>query len=593
MAVLRQAMYPTALLVIACKPPPVELDPPENEVVVEVTDAGLSSGFQDFEVGNQFKRGRGCSAVDFDNDGRVDIMLANPADESFILRNITEPGGEIRFETHVVLAEGTLVWNGTAADYDNDGDIDLFLGVGGMEGRGHDILLRNDLVETGSWTFTDVSVNAGVTGLWSEVFDEIIEGASAGSNWVDFDNDGLLDLFVSGHIFPLDMWNDVPPGSVMGQNSLWRQLDDGTFEDVTLEAGLTTQYPARFSSWLDFDRDGDMDLFENVWDVQPNVLWKNMLVETGTATFTDVTIEMSPPGGNIQFPPESFVSATEDFNADGWPDLLLFVRGWASDGPYIDGHTLLLNVGGTSFVDASEVSRLNRPFAPGFRSHVSLGVMGASAADLNGDGLPDVFVGNGGPTGGYVNQLFVTTGLKTVDFEGFGSVEVPQFENWSELIDYPAPESEDAPPYPPYPYRTHGACIADFDGDGQPELAVTNGGMSYVGGDSVKEPNRLFRFEFEEPREFLRVRLEGDGQVVPKSPVGARVEVTASDDKGNHWTRYRTVMSQNGFAAQTPYTMVIGLGDATAVDSIDVTWPDLQSQAVAIPNLGDSVQVGR
>jgi len=588
-----RAAYFTALMSAACAPPPIEIPLPSAEVGVTVTDSAVTSRFQDYEVGGQFKRGRGCSAVDFDNDGRVDVLLANPADESHILRNVTEPGGPIRFEPHTLLAEGTLVWNGTAADYDSDGDLDLFLGVGGMEGRGHDILLRNDLIETGVWSFTDVTEQAGVAGPWSEVFDTFIQGASAGTNWVDYDNDGRLDLFVAGHVYPLDLWNDIPEVSVMGRNTLWRQRADGTFEDATVAAGLTTRYPSRFTSWLDFDRDGDMDFFENVWDVQPNVLWKNELIETGSATFTDVTSEMSGPGGNLAFPLESFVSATGDFNADGWPDLLMFVRGWASDGPYIDGHTLLLNAGGTSFVDASEASKLNSPFAPGYRSHVSLGVMGASLGDINRDGLPDVFVGNGGPTSGYANQLFVTSGLKTIDFDGVGELDVPQFENWSDKIDFAAPESDDAPPYPPYPYRTHGACIADFDADGQVELAVTNGGMSYVGGDSVKEPNRLFEFDFDAPNAYLKVHLEGDGLAIPRSPVGARVEVVVADKKGNRWTRYRTVLSQNGFAAQNPYDMIVGLGAAKTIESVDVTWANLETQAVAPPGLGQSVDVHR
>ena len=226
----RPVAYFTAALCFACTPPPVEIpDPVEDEIVI-VTDEALTSGFQDFEVGDQFKRGRGCTAVDFANDGRVDVMVSNPADESHILRNITEPDGPILFESHAVLADDALIWNGTAADYDGDGDLDLFLGVGGMEGRGHDRLLRNDLMETGIWTFTDVTDAAGVAGPYSDVFDEVVQTATAGSNWVDYDNDGRLDLFASGHVYPLDLWNDIPPTAVMGRNSLWRQLEDGTFE---------------------------------------------------------------------------------------------------------------------------------------------------------------------------------------------------------------------------------------------------------------------------------------------------------------------------------------------------------------------------
>jgi hypothetical protein len=583
--------YFMVALCFACKPPPVTIPITDEVDPVAVTDVALTSGFQDYEVGDQFKRGRGCSAVDFDNDGRIDVMLANPADESHILHNITEPGGPILFESHTLLDESALIWNGSAADYDNDGDLDLFLGVGGMEGRGFDRLLRNDLIETGAWSFTDITDAAGVAGPFSEVFDEVVETATAGSNWVDFDNDGRLDLFTSGHVYPLNLWNNLPDGAILGRNTLWRQQEDGTFEDVTESVNLNTRYPTRFSTWLDFDQDGDMDLFENVWDVQPNVLWRNDLAETGVATFSDVTVALSGPGTDLRYPPETFVSATEDFNADGWPDLLLFVRGWSSEGPHIDGHTLLLNAGGTAFVDASEASKLNRPFAPGYRSHVSLGVMGASVGDLNGDGLADVFIGNGGPTGGYANQLFVTQGLEAVEFEGVGELWVPQFENWSAYIDTPSEQSDEAPSYPPYPYRTHGACMADFDGDGQLELAVTNGGMSYIGGDAVKEPNRLFQFDVTAPHAFVQISLRGDGQTTPRSPIGARVAVTATGESGASWTRYRTVLSQNGFAAQDPYAMIVGLGEAKEIDAIDITWPGLTEQSLSPPALGEAIEV--
>ncbi len=101
-----------------------------------VVDIGGQSGFQDGRLGH-FTRGRACVAADFDLDGRIDFYLGNPGDESIVLWNGGEDkNGITQFELSQVLLEGELAWGAAAADYDNDGDYDLFITCGANEGSG-------------------------------------------------------------------------------------------------------------------------------------------------------------------------------------------------------------------------------------------------------------------------------------------------------------------------------------------------------------------------------------------------------------------------------------------------------------------------
>jgi hypothetical protein len=540
-----------------------------------VVDRALEAGLQDDNFGT-FKRGRGCSISDLDRDGDQDLILANPADISYVMLN--EGGG--RFREGPVLDLSELIWAVSAADYDADGDDDLFLAVGGIEGLGLDRLLRNDLVETGSLSFTDVTVEAGVGGPIPEIGPaEPFGVASLGGAWVDFDGDADLDLYVDTTPWP-NIWDeDLPADSIIGRNLLWRN-DGGVFTDVAMASGLTMQGSSRYSSWLDIDNDGDLDLFENNKDTQPNVLWRN-----DAGQFVDVTAAWSLDGGDLSYPLETFASIAGDANQDGWDDLLVVVRGYATEGPYLLGHTLFLNAQGRGFIDATEASNLNDPFYSGFRDHLSNGVMGASLRDMNGDGLLDLFAGNGGPGSGYKNMMVFAVGLVPMELGAeAGILDVPVFEDWSPRYDFPAEEDPgNGLPYPVYPYRTHGGCIADLDGDGQVELLEMNGGMSYVGGDSVKEPNRWWHIEQEVAPRWFGLRLRGDGVTVPATPVGARVRVDWLVD-GEIVSRYDTLRTSNGFSAQHG-NLHFASTSAESIARVVVVWPDGVQQEVVAPTI--------
>ena len=201
--------------------------------------------------------------------------------------------------------------------------------------------------------------------------------------------------------------------------------------------------------------------------------------------------------------------------------------------------------------------------------------MGGQIGDLNVDGIPDVWIGQGRPADGTVNLLFLSTGELQRFEDDERTFVVPKYVNASDWIDAPAPEDPDADwVIPPYPYRTHGTCIVDFDQDGVPELAVTNGGATGWP-DVVQEPNRLFQFTFAEPRRWLRVELEGDGVRVNRSAIGTRVTVTVHRDTDQtEWIHRQWLHGGNGFSATSDLALFFGLGDATRVSEVEVAWPD-------------------
>ncbi len=553
-----------------------------------VQDMGIQSQFQD-HMGNQFRRGRALVAADFDLDGQIDLYMGSPGDESFVMRNVSMPGRP-SFQLSQVLLVGELAWGASAADYDNDGDYDLYISCGANEGECYDFLFKNMLMEEGSLRFEDVTATAGIKGPVPLGAPDALPVASANGVWGDFDQDGDDDLFVSVNIWkgtamdgPVESSEFARPrnpvveaDNLLGRNVLWLNNGDGTFTDVTDLHGLgTTRLPSRHSTFLDIDNDGDLDIYENN-NGDTNVLWRNLLSETGTPDFEDVTTAFSPPGEDLNYPIGSFSSCSADFNGDGWEDIIAFVNQTVAEAgtPYQLGHALFINQQGTGFVNVAEPAMLNNP-------HIGdQGVMGSQVGDLNGDGVPDVFIGNGGPPIGQHNQLYISDSQPGA---------TPHYVNMSSIIDYPAPEASGVV-YPTFPYRTHGTAFIDIDGDGKLEMAVLNGGPALLP-DFVREPNRLFSFQWPRPSGYFRVRPVGDGVSVSKDAVGARVALTVS--KGSRsWTLYQTLFAGRCFSAQNGFDLHFLVGQANSIDKLVVTWPDgSESTVVDGLSLNSSVVV--
>ncbi len=306
----------------------------------------------------------GAILDDFNGDGHLDIMLGGylPSDPVLYYENRGD-GTFVNRSDESGLSRELGVFRLNQADYDNDGDLDVLLVRYGWQGPGRNTLLAND----GNAVFTDVTDRAGL----GESLESSFEGA-----WADYDNDGWVDLFVAN--------NHAGKGSV-----LWRNRGDGSFADVTAAAELPYLKQLLSASWGDYDNDGDQDLYVSSI-AAPNHLFRN----EADGTFTDVTFE-----AGVGLPLVSFPAWFFDYDNDGNLDIfggnywLPFedeVASLAGAEPPCGAalSKLYRNTGTGTYRDVTEEAGLDVVFT----------AMGANFGDLDSDGFLDIYVGTGSPS---------------------------------------------------------------------------------------------------------------------------------------------------------------------------------------------------
>ena len=455
------------------------------------------------EVGlDKTSGGRGTAIFDIDGDGELDVIISAVSGGCSVYRN----NGDGTFRDASVgsgLDACVNSWGIAAGDYDNDGFSDLFVTrLGYFDGQA--ALYHNN----GDGTFTDVTRESGVTS-WAP-------GFTAG--WVDFDCDGRLDLFIPSNL-----------GGVFHRSKrhrLFHNNGDGTFTDVTLDAGMTTWGPAVGATWGDYDNDGYPDLFLSSAFGRSQLFHNN-----GNGTFTDVSAE-----AGIDRPCFGMVAYFCDYDNDGWLDLVQYL--WCSNDDMVhslqhgrasaEGQPLRIyrnNRNGTFTLMNDEL---------GIRE--CWGSMSGNAADLDNDGRLDLILGNGGP------QMDRSDPLVVLANDG------RQFSNVTFTAKLPALG------------KAHGANAADLFGDGRMSIIAASGGM-YPGElltVSVFQPETL-------PGNYLNVRLRGVR--ANRDAVGARLALTAG---GREQHLVNNGGSQFGCL---PFEQHFGLGRGRSVDRLEVWWP--------------------
>ena len=471
----------------------------------------------------------GVVAFDYDGDGLIDIFFTNGASVPRLEKNqpkfrnrLYRNLGGMKFKD--VTEEAGLGGVGysvgaAAADFDNDGHVDLF--VAGVKSN-H--LYRN----LGSGRFEDVTLKAGIkSDAWS------ITGG-----WFDYDLDGRLDLFVVNYLkwspqdnpfcgAPPNLRAYCAPRFFEGQaNTLYRNRGDGTFEDVSVKAGISQHIGKGMSvAFADYDDDGFPDVFVTN-DKIPNFLFHNLR----NGRFDEVALEAGVALTDTGKPVSAMGADFRDYDNDGRPDIVFTA---------LAGETFPLfhNEGKGWFRDATYRSQLG-PLA------AKLSGWGIGLVDFNNDGRKDLFV-----AGAHVNdniEMFEAAQyrLPNAVFVNAGGA----FRN----------VSKDAGADLQAPGAHRGAAFADFNNDGKVDVVV-----SQLGG-------RAELWENVSPVEntWMDVRLVGTNS--NRDGIGARVRV------GNQWNE---MTSNVGYASSSLTPVHFGTGKAASAD-VEIVWPGGIRQAI-------------
>ncbi|MGH2570347.1 MAG: CRTAC1 family protein, partial [bacterium] len=455
----------------------------------------------------------GTIIEDFDEDGFLDIVIstANPWGQMLYYKNEGDGTFSDRTEEAGLLGQlGGL--NLIHADYDNDGWRDILVLRGGWMGTFGRIpcsLLRN----RGDGTFTDVTKRAG---LAVEAY------PCQAAAFADYDLDGDLDLFFGSETPP-------PESGMKYPCELFRNEGDGRFVDVAAEAGVENLKLAKGVAWGDFDDDRDPDLYvSNQFDV--NRFYRN----EGNGKFTNIAEELG-----VHEPRYSFPAWFWDYDNDGKIDL--FVAGYGGEvGDVARSYlrpegkfalsALYRNEGG-SFRDMVKEA--------GLTGHAL--AMGANFGDLDNDGWLDFYLGTGAPEFDALmpNQMYRNDGKggfqDVTTSGGFGNLQ-----------------------------KGHGIAWGDVDNDGDQDVFLEAGG--------IYPYDEYFNSLFQNPGHGNRwLSLELEGVESNRDAIGTRIRVRIRES-GRTRDIWRWVWPCGSFGSSS-FRQHVGLGQADAIDVVEVYWP--------------------
>ena len=464
----------------------------------------------------------GAILEDFDGDGLLDLAVSSsgPLDQMHLFHN----RGDGTFED-VTRKAGLLGETGglnmICADYDNDGHPDLVVLRGGWW-AGHGAYPLSLLHNRGDGTFEDVTRKAGLLSIHP----------TQTAAFLDFDNDGWLDLWVPHESTP----GDPRP------SQLFRNNHDGTFTDIAKASGLADLGFVKGTAVGDYNNDGRPDIYVSIKGA-PNRLFRNDGPVPGDDPahptrwrFTDVTAS-----AHVEQPIESFTTWFFDYDNDGWPDL--FVAGYSSTpqdvGAFEAGlpsraetPRLYHNEHDGTFRDVTHAMHLDRAIL----------IMGASFGDLDNDGWLDVYLGTGDSlyTSLLPNRMFRNDGGRrfqdVTTAGGFGHLQ-----------------------------KGHSIAFGDIDNDGDEDIFEEMGGA--LPGDGYQSV--LYRNPGTPGAHSITLSLTGVR--TNRSAIGAVIHVTVP---GTHGPRhiYRTVGYGASFGGN-PLRQHIGVGSASGPVTVEVHWP--------------------
>ncbi|MHC4090134.1 MAG: CRTAC1 family protein [Planctomycetota bacterium] len=527
--------------------PPSYASPPDREgrPPLTFTDITASAGIDFVHVNGAFGQkwmpetiGSGGAFFDYDGDGRPDVLLINSGywkghesagatPTSRLYRNLGAGRFEDVTESAGLAGSSGYGMGAAVADYDGDGDRDVYITTVG----------RNQLLRNDGGSFTDVTESAGV-GFSTRNEQASDWEWSLGSAWVDYDRDGDLDLFVCNYVQwtpKTDIWATrdgeskayATPERYPGATSvLFRNNGDGSFGDVSKAAGVYNPDGKSMSVLADdFNDDGWPDLIVTN-DTQPNFLYINQQ----DGTFVDEALFAGVAYDEDGLTRAGMGVSVADVNNAGVRSIVI---GNFSGEPL----SLYTQQTADAFIDKAGLSRLSKP------TTVSL-TFGVLFADFNLDGYEDLILANG----------HIEPEIERVrrDWQFKQAAQLFLNNTRGQFVDISEEVGES------FRQRVvgRGVAVADIDADGDLDVLLTaNGGSA-----------RLLRNDTED-NNVVRVRLIGRG--ANRDAIGARLRA----DVGNV-TQTRFIRTGGSYLSQCETVATFGLGVAERVDRLRVRWPD-------------------
>jgi hypothetical protein len=492
--------------------------------VTEEAGINIKHSYGDFDLSNIVEgTGAGAMFFDYDGNGWLDIYFVNGC----WLKNVNDNRGrsfrgKLANSLYRNNGDGTFTdvtkkagvghdgygFGCSSADFDKDGDLDLY-----VLNYGPNVFYRNN----GNGTFTDISESSGLAnGNWS------LSGP-----WFDYDSDGDLDVYVANYLeYDSGKFRSYyaaagypGPLSYRGQpDALYRNNGDGTFTDVTKEAGIFQPNGRAMSATIaDLNNDGFLDLYIPN-DAMENYFFKN----TGKGTFESEGLMMGLAFGEGGQGVSSMGPATGDVDRDGWLDIYIPDMGYGC---------LLMNRK-DYFEDRTEPTSLA----------VVCGQYtgwGGVLFDYDCDGYLDIFVANGNAHHEYTEEDVLMRNDGTGKFVDVADKSGAYFRQ---------------------KYVGRGATYGDYDNDGDLDLLVIN----------LNDTPRLLRNDGGNKNNWITIEARlPEGKSIA---IGARVTVTTGS-----LIQMRDLIPVTGYLSQADPRCHFGLGKVTRADTVKIRWPDKQT----------------